>query len=235
MSQTNTPPQDSSASNSPVNQELDQSYVSPSVRKLMRNSNQENTHFFVKIKIARIFAAIPGQTLIFLGIHGIEIQIPSTTTQERTSWVVTCRGKNHYVDELHLNDPDDSPTSSELLLERSVAKESLVLQRWSNLASRETHATQLEIQPNPVYNYSEEVIPIEERKWNDIPAYKHFRGTTVQAEVSQLVMRLVRHYDQNEGETDGAVHWNSMGPKLRKAFQKARGPTFSYSDLLQYI
>ena len=36
-------------------------------------------------------------------------------------------------------------------------------------------------------------------------------------------MSLVRHYDQNERETDGAVHWNSMVPKLRKAFQKFGG------------
>ena len=58
-----------------------------------------------------IYAAIPGQTLIgpvlqvhiiqFLGTSGIEIQIPSTTTQNRTSWVVICRGKNRYVDVSH--------------------------------------------------------------------------------------------------------------------------------------
>ena len=42
-------------------------------------------------------------------------------------------------------------------------------------------------------------------------------------------MRLV------ERETDGAVHWNSMGPTLRQAFQKAGGQTLSVSDWLQYI
>ena len=36
-----------------------------------------------------------------------------------------------------------------------------------------------------------------------------------------LVMRLVRRYDQDERETDGAVHWSSLGPKLRLTFQKA--------------
>ena len=82
---------------------------------------------------SRIYATIPGQTIIdqvlqvhiirYLGIGGIETQIPSTTTKERTSWVVIWRGKNCYVEELHLNDPDHNPKSSELLLERSVAKE----------------------------------------------------------------------------------------------------------------
>ena len=33
---------------------------------------------------------------------------------------------------------------------------------------------------------------------------KQLRGNTFEAEVSKLVMRLVRHHDQHEGETDGA-------------------------------
>ena len=48
-------------------------------------------------------------------------------------------------------------------------------------------------------------------------------------------MRLVRCSDQDERETDGAVRWNPVGPKLRKAFQKAGEQKFSDSDGLQYI
>ena len=98
----------------------------------------------------------------------------------------------------------------------------------------ETHATQFEIQTNPLY-YSKEVLPIQERKWNDIPAYKYCKGNTFQAGISKLDMRLVRHYDQDERETDGAVHWNSMGSKLQTAFQKAGPQKFSDSDWLQNI
>ena len=53
---------------------------------------------------SRIYATIPGQTIIgpvlqahilrYLGISGLEIQIPSTTTKNRTYWLVICRGKN---------------------------------------------------------------------------------------------------------------------------------------------
>ena len=177
------------------------------------------------------FASNSGQTVIgqvlqvhfiqYLGINGIEILILSTTTEERTSWVVICRGKNRNVEELHLNDPDHNPTSSELLLERSVAKESEPCStKMEQSSSEETHAKQFEIQTNPVYNYSEEVIPVEERKWHDIPTYQFFKGHTFEAEVSKLVMRLVRLYDQDERETDGAVHWNSMCPTLRKPFSE---------------
>ena len=48
-------------------------------------------------------------------------------------------------------------------------------------------------------------------------------------------MRLVRRYDHDGGEIDGAVHWNSMGPKLRKAFLKNGNAEFSDHDWLQYI
>ena len=52
---------------------------------------------------SRIFAAISGQTkngpvlrvhiIQYLDINGLKIQVPTTTTKERTSWVVICRGK----------------------------------------------------------------------------------------------------------------------------------------------
>ena len=57
----------------------------------------------------------------------------------------------------------------------------------------------------------------------------------MEAEVSKLVVRLVRLYSQNERETDGAVHWKSMGPKLRQAFHKVGGHKFSDSDGFQHI
>ena len=98
-------------------------------------------------------------------------------------------------------------------------KENLVRQRWIRHGA-----------------YSEEVIPVGERKWNDILACQHFRGHTFEAEASKLVMRLARRHDQDERETaDGAVHWNSMGPKLRKASEKAGGHKLSDPDWLQKI
>ena len=123
--------------------------------------------------------------------------------------------------ELHLRDPGDNPTSTELLLERSIAKESEPFStEMEQSRTEETHATQFEIPTNPVY-YSKEVIPVGERKRNDIPTFKCFKGDSLKAEISKLVMRLVRHYDQDERETDADVHWNSMVPKLQEVFQKS--------------
>ena len=119
------------------------------------------------------------------------------------------------MDELHLSDPDHNPTSSKLLVERSVAKESEPCSTEMEQSSiEETHEKQFEIQANLVYNNSEEVVLIEERKWNVMLSCKHFGGHPFEAEISKLVMRLVRHYDQ-----DGAVHGNSMGPKLRRRLE----------------
>ena len=66
-------------------------------------------------KDSRAYAAIPGRTKIgpviqvyivqFLGNYGLEIQIPSPTNPERKSWVVMCRGRNRFVDELHHRNP----------------------------------------------------------------------------------------------------------------------------------
>ena len=94
---------------------------------------------------SRIFAAIPGSThtgpviqvhtIQFLGIHGIGIQIPSTTTRNRISWVVFAEGgvatRMEYISEIQ-----DNTTSTEVLLENlSQKKVNFVLQSWSNPAS----------------------------------------------------------------------------------------------------
>ena len=182
---------------------------------------------------SRINAMIPGQTVYgpVLQVHitrchdisGTEIPVPSKTTKHRTSWMVTCRRKNGNVEELHLNDPDHNPTSSELLLERSVARERELERKSHPGASRKLMRSSWKVRWIQCANCSEQVLPIEERKWNDIPACRQFRGHTFEAEVSKLATRLGRRYDQDEKETDGAVQWNSMGPKLQKASHRDGG------------
>ena len=82
-----------------------------------------------------------------------------------------CREKNRNVDELHLKHAGHNPTSTEFLLERSFAKVSEPCStELEQSRIEETHAKHFEIQTNPVYNSSEEVTPIEDRKWNDILA-----------------------------------------------------------------
>ena len=136
------------------------------------------------------------------------------------------------MEELHLNDPDHNPTSSELLelvgLERSAAKEREP--GSTNMAPscgiEETHAEQFEIQTNPVNKYSEEVVLIEGRKWNDIPACQHFRGHTFEAEVSKLVMRVVRRCDQHEREQTALFIGNEWVQNCEKRFRRLEGKNY---------
>ena len=71
---------------------------------------------------------------------GIEIQIPSTISAKKISWVVLCRGQNSYVEELPHLEPGPNPTCKELLREKGrellQRKPNLLLQRWTNPASR---------------------------------------------------------------------------------------------------
>ena len=48
-------------------------------------------------------------------------------------------------------------------------------------------------------------------------------------------MRLMRHCDQEDRETDGAVHWNTKKPKLQRAFGDKGARKLSDKDWLQHI
>ena len=178
---------------------------------------------------SRIYAAISERTIIgpvlqvhiiqFLGTYGIEIQIPSTTTEERNSWAASWMS---YLTEIQDTIPRVMNYFWKDLLQR---KANLVLQSWSNRG----------ISCDAVYISDESSVLFKrcyscwrkELEWHSCLRIFQ-RSLSLSAEISKLVMRLVRHYDQDERETDGAVHWNSMVPKLRKAFQKSGGRKFQY-------
>ena len=122
-----------------------------------------------------------------------------------------------------------------LLLDRFLAKESeLCSTELDNPASRKLMRRSPKLRQVQC-TFQKEVIPVGERKWNDIPSCESFKGDSLSAEISKMVLKLVRHYDQDERETDGAAHWNSMETKMRKAFQRSRGRKFSDTDWPQHI
>ena len=49
---------------------------------------------------------------------------------------------------------------------------------------------------------------------------KTSKDDTLEFRISNLGAKLVRHHDEEERETDGVVHWKSIDPKLRDAFQR---------------
>ena len=129
---------------------------------------------------SRAYAAIPGRTLIepvievhvvqLLGNHGREVKIQSPNIPDRLSWVLTCRGKNRFVNGLHVTDPGHDPTSPEQLLERSIAKESELC--FTELEQSRIGAIRAKLSQIPfdLVCYTEGVIPTKERKWKIIVA-----------------------------------------------------------------
>ena len=138
---------------------------------------------------SRIYALIQGQTTNgpvlqvlltrCLDVSEFEIQIHSTTGDDSKSWVVTSRGNNHDVDESRLNDPDYNPRCSELVhqigMERLVemTREPSPAKMEISWNTEEIRASQPKVQSTPVNDHSEESIPIEEKKWNDILAKRN--------------------------------------------------------------
>ena len=91
----------------------------------------ENTHPRADPQ-SRAYAAISGKSLIgpvievhvvqHLGNHGLEIKIQPPNNPDQTSWVQICRGKNRFVNELHIPDRGHNLTSSELFSEQAICK-----------------------------------------------------------------------------------------------------------------
>ena len=74
------------------------------------------------------------------------------------------------------------------------------------------------------------------RFWKIFPKYSWFEICISQnSAISKWVTRLVRHRDPDERDNDGAVHWDTMYPKLLKAFGHLGARKFSHEEWLQHI
>ena len=136
-------------------------------------------------------------------------------------------------------------TSAELLSEQENAKERKLCLAKSKTGTQETGAAsdpssrKLDADPvsfslSPVY-YTKRTIPTKERKWKLIPSHSSYTGGSLSTAISQKVTRLVRHYDQEERQSDAAVRWDTIRPKLLRAFADRGARDFSETDWLRHI
>ena len=108
------------------------------------------------------------------------------------------------MDELHTQNSGCSNTSSELLSEQAIAKEGeLCSADMKQFGFEETRADSVRT-PDPTY-ITKGDVPLKERKWKSI-----LKGRILSTAISKLDMRLVRRYDQDERDPDGAIHRNSI-------------------------
>ena len=108
------------------------------------------------------------------------------------------------------------------------------MQKLSQTALGATRAKLSRILSAPVC-CTKETTRTSDKEWKIVPAYPSLKGRTLSAAISKLVMRLVRHYDEEERESDGAVHWDTIHPKLLRAFGHQGARDFSEKNWLQHI
>ena len=128
-----------------------------------------------------------------------------------------------------------SPVQNYLRNERLQKKMDLVPQSWSNPAPRKLVRGNSGVLRIQCATQKKSFLP-GKGSGRKFPACQSFSGECHEAGISKLLMRLVRHYDQDEREISGAVHWNTMGPKLLKASEKSQeARKYSEKDWLQHI
>ena len=121
-----------------------------------------------------------------------------------------------YVDELRYRDPGSHEEAD-------------------NGSMQETDAEQLTIQSGLQCSQSVDHIPIRERKWEDITANEFSHKYELGYHISKFVGRLVRHENRHDREADGAIHWRLTSQKLKFAFLKYGGDTFTDRDWIHHI
>ena len=89
----------------------------------------------------------------------------------------------------------------------------------SQTSNKETCANTLSISPGQASFFTQRTILTTERRWKVIIASPSYGGAFSKA-VSKMVTRRVRHYDQDERQSDAALHWDTTRPVLLKVFAK---------------
>ena len=70
----------------------------------------------------------------------------------------------------------------------------------------------------PMNSPSKTFIPIDQRKWKDIPAVDSVKEESAASRISKKVTTFSRHQEPHRA-IDGAIDWCSMLPVLRREFE----------------
>ena len=201
---------------------------------------------------SRVFAAIPGRTVIgpvlkvqiveILGQFGLEIAIPSPHNNETTTHVMITRGTNRFVDEVHEQKVEFRPSE----LQKSEGRESCVEESnncnmetcahhvTSRYGNKKSRANNLSSLPNHSSMFEKTIILTNERKWVVIRANPSYGGA-LSLQVSKMVTRMVRHYDLEEREPYGSHLWDTVRPVLLKSLGRHGAQKFSERFWIQLI
>ena len=74
---------------------------------------------------------------------------------------------------------------------------------------KETRADSVFLVPNKASLYIRRIITTNEKKWITIHAHSR-KVEELAMSISKAVTTMLRHFDQDERQTDGSRHWESI-------------------------
>ena len=158
-----------------------------------------------------------------------------------TSYVVISKETERFVNETH-NHNAEVRSSMELLENLQESKRSepyeerKVTTRSKETSAdpsmKETRAGSLSLFPNNASLSTRKIIPTNEKKSISLHAQSG-RGSDLAVSISKTVTTMLRHFDQDERESDGSRHWESIKSVLVRKFAHEVARDFSDTTWLQ--
>ena len=186
---------------------------------------------------SRIRCRIPGGTKIgpvidikvvqIIGVHGIEIAVPSMRDHSRTSWILITRGKS-ILRRSGRSQCQSSCSQFQPAQTTSRTKRSKYCRKGlSELLATEQRPKPVELEQNRTESCSTQsesnVLHEENHGYSEKNVEDNSKISMVLLAFSLIAniedgVKLLRYFDQDERETDGAVHGDTIRPKLLKGF-----------------
>ena len=105
---------------------------------------------------------------------------------------------------------------------------------WAPPSTKETRAGSLTFVPNKASLYTRRIIPTNEKKLFPIHAHSGY-GSDSAVSISKTVTTMLRHLDQDERESDGSRHRDSIKSVLVRKFAYEGARDFSDEAWMQKI
>ena len=83
----------------------------------------------------------------------------------------------------------------------------------------ETRAGFVNLVPNMTSVYTRKTTPRNEEKWIAVPSNPK-RGSDLAIFISKTVTTMLRHFDQDERESDGSRHWEAIKSVMLRKFER---------------
>ena len=142
-----------------------------------------------------------------------------------------CRGTNRYMDEAFCSKVGIQ--QRELITEKEVEAMEPCSTDWRQSRTEETRSEGSHCLEEPA-GYTTSTIAVRGRNSEIVPEFEGPQPPLKTA-ISKFVMKLLRHCDQEERDSDGAMHWDSIHSRLLKVLGTRMGPNCSQRDWLRAV